>query len=115
VTIAITAVSAAAYLGVSLFWMRYLYGRWRAKSIDGWPTLGADYFDRNESGFVMLGAGLTGLAWPLTLPTFGTGLLLARWMATTTTKSGLEQRDERNALQQRISELERELGIGGQR
>ena len=103
----------AAYLGVSLFWMRYLFGRWRAKSIDAWPTLGAEYFDTRESGMVMFGAAATGLAWPLSLPTIGTGLLLARWMATTKTKSGLEQRDERDAMRRRIGELERELGIGG--
>lgn len=114
-TVLISCASVAAYLGVSLFWMRCLYGRWRAKSIDAWPTLGAEYFDTRESGMVMFCAAVTGLAWPLSLPTIGAGLLLARWMATTTTKSGSEQRTEHEALRNRIGELERELGIGDQR
>jgi len=115
VNIVIFCACMVAYVAVSLFWMRHLYGRWRAKSIDEAPTLGAEWFDSHERGDTMLGAALTGLFWPLTLPTFGTSLLLARWMATTPTKSGSEQRAEHEALRRRIGELERELGIGDQR
>lgn len=114
-TALITAAIVVGYMGTSLFWMRHLYGRWRAKSIDGYTGLGVQHFERVDRGLFMTLAALAGLLWPFSLPTLGTAMLLTRWMATTSVKSQLEQRAERDELRKRIGELERDLGIGGQR
>lgn len=120
-TILIIGVGVVAYLAVALAVMRRLYGRWRAKYLDqqtsAFSTLekDIDFFNQYWRGDDMLGAALTALVWPLSLPVIGCSLLLHRWMSGAPVKSQREVRAEREALQKRIGELERELGMGGWR
>lgn len=117
----IVAVGAVAYLGVSLVVMRWLYGRWRAKYLDQgrgpYQDLqkNIDWFNQSWRGTDMVGAASTAFVWPLSLPVIGVSLLLHSWMDGTPVKSQRELEAERAVLQKRIGELERELGMGGQR
>lgn len=120
-TILLICTAVAAYLGVALVVMRWLYGRWRAKYLDqnrgpyGDLQKDIDWFNTSWRGDDMVGAALTALAWPLSLPVIGVSLLLHGWMDATPVKSRRELAAERDAMRDRIAELERDLGIGGQR
>lgn len=124
-TLFLILTGTVAYLGVALGFMRPLYGRWRAASIDNGrrnhPILyrtveeGVAYFEDNDRGFIMTSAAMAGLVWPTVLPVWAVLAVCSRVMGSTTVRSQLEQQGVVAAQAKRIAELERELGIGGAR
>lgn len=106
--LAITLASVG-YGIADLYAARYLYGLMRARVIDNWKYTYTEPVEgfNEDRGLFMIAAFFLATAWPFTLAGFG----LYRFMSTTPVKSALELKEERNAAQRRIAELERELGI----
>lgn len=106
-----------AYLTASLYGARHLYGRLRARAIDkaagesvgfgpmyGDPVAHFNEWDKGESVFA---AVLGAVFWPLALA----GYAVYRFVTTNPNLSRTELATERDAMAQRIRDLERELGI----
>lgn len=117
-------LGSIAYSAVALWWMRYVYGHWRANWIDDNPTLGVEYWGRNELGMFMAVSCVVGVVWPLSIPFLGATHLLAAWLDSTPVRSDTElrerERQERVAQDALLKEqaayierLERELLPGG--
>lgn len=105
------------YLAVSLYGARHLYGRLRARSIDKaaakTTVLGPMYpdpvahFKEWDHGEAAVGAILAAVFWPIAL----IGYAIYRFVTTNPALSRTELTAERDAMAQRIRDLERELGI----
>lgn len=99
-------VFGVLYTVVALLWMRYWYGRARAHSIDAYPSLGAEYFERNERGMAMTNAVWAGLFWWFSMPMVGITWWLQRWLASTPIVSQAEREAQYEAMERRIRVLE---------
>lgn len=97
-----------AYAVVALWWMRYWYGRLRAASIDAYPTLGAEYFEKNNRGMTMSGAVWAGLFWWFSIPAMGCARVVRGWLMSTPVVSQTELKEQHAAMVLRIEELEAE-------
>ena len=106
-----------AYLTASLYGARHLYARLRARSIDETaaktttrgpmyadPVARFNEWDRAETVF---GSVLAAVFWPLTLTGYG----VYRFVTANPALSRTELVAERDAMAQRIRDLEHELGI----
>lgn len=107
-----------AHLVASLFGARHLYARLRARAIDKaatkkgpfgsrHPSDAVAHFNEWDKGDVVLGAVLAAVFWPIAIAGFG----VYRFVTANPTLSRTELAAERDAMAQRIRDLERELGI----
>jgi hypothetical protein len=115
----IAGLLAAFQLATGLIAARRLFGRWRARNIDGtvarcsmlgldWALWSFEAYDRGTIAWLSL---LGGLTWEITVPV----MLLIAWVTRFLTSAPPRSRAELSAAaaQQaaRIAELEQQLGI----
>jgi hypothetical protein len=123
VTVLVVCAGSAVYVSVALLVMRRLYGRWRAKAIDGetdWSLERAvAWFDNHNRSDTMLGAFLCGLVWFVSVPVIVASLWLKAWMESTPVRATKEfeamyrvQKHIAEHRERRIAELEKELKVG---
>jgi hypothetical protein len=113
-------LAAVAYAAADLLAARFIYGRLRAPKIDHYSAAEWYYgdpvkrFDEYDRPFMAALAMALALIWPATFAGWlllFTALRLARFLDGTSVKSRHELETERDAREQRIRELERQLGI----
>jgi hypothetical protein len=114
---ALIVAACLMYMTAALYAARWLYGHWRARSIDKLdcypPTTekAIENWNDIDRGPIMGAAVLCGLFWPLTAIIGPLGILVYRFLNSTPVLSQSELRDRLAERDKRIAQLEREAGI----
>lgn len=115
----ISLASVAGYLTSAAVAIKLIYGVMRSRSIENcvrecpnlYRTDPIARWNREDRFFIVIGALLLGLAWPLTMAVFVLATRAGRWLFGSPPLSPTESKIAHTALLKRNAELERELRI----